>query len=84
MTTMKEFAEAWKEFKERQQKVKDRNFHSEEYSDALKIIFTPNCRFVQSEWDQIQKIFDKDCYKDTIEGMFDWINDGKPQWGKKL
>ena len=27
MTTIKEFAETWKEFKERQQKVRDRNWH---------------------------------------------------------
>ena len=88
MTTIKEFAETWKEFKERQQKVRDRNWHSEEHDIAQKEVFNLDWRLVGTHldfyWKKMEKALDKDCYKDTLEGMFDWISDGKPQWGKKL
>lgn len=74
---IEKIAEEWKAFKKRQRRIYERNLHSDEYHEALKLPFN---MYTTDVWRHNLKLaLDKDKYKDSIEGLLDWINDGRPE-----
>ncbi len=79
MKEIKEFADCWKEFKARQKRIYERNLHSDEYHEAITIINSwPRRRYCMTPPFYLRDVaLEKDMYSETIEGMLEWINDGK-------
>jgi len=89
MKDIKDFAKKWKEFKDRQERVYQRNLHSQEYVEAektvkmamevaIKCVYFP----IPVPWFLTKSVLKKDMYEDSIEGMLNWINDDEPAFGK--
>ena len=78
MNKIEEFAQEWAEFNKYQDRIRLRNKYSDEY-----------VKFQQENtWDrynvdwymfEVDKILEKDLFKNTFEGMLDWVNAGKPK-----
>jgi hypothetical protein len=73
---IEQLAEEWKLFKERQERVYQRNIHSKEYYEFKG---SDNSYFDRCLYDLTVQ---KDMYENTLEGMLNWINDGRPSFDK--
>lgn len=87
MKDLKEIAEKWSKFKERQSRIYERNIHSDEYHQSKKMIdesikVCANSNFNLSSlipWSSLDIVLSKEKYEQSIEGMLNWINDGEPE-----
>jgi hypothetical protein len=79
MENIEKTAVLWKQFKARQKRIYERNYHSDEYHEAQETIRTwPTGRYyLMPPFYMLDSALKKDMYPETIEGLLDWVNDGK-------
>lgn len=74
---IEDIAKEWKIFNQRQDRIFKRNLHSDEYHTAVNKTYDFMLHDLWSAY--LEEALDKDMYKKSIEGLLDWINDGRPE-----
>jgi hypothetical protein len=75
MKDLKETAEKWAKFKQRQNRIYQRNLNSDERFENMKGLSIYNYGGIMAIDD---RIMEKDMYPKSFEGMLEWMNDGEP------